>query len=702
MDRADLVRRWAGTLSQIMYVPTARDEIERDLLELLDLAVVSLVSDQSPGQAGETIGERLIKAHFTKPAALRSSAEFLGGALPALPELSAVEDVTGRVVALIGGIASGYTESMRMRIFDQQEDVKQALVRAKRNVERDLKRSEARFREVFTSSAIGIAISDLDGRLVQTNAALARILAYRHRELGGMSLLDLFDESDIDSMRRAYGALANGEMPNFRGPRTLRRRDGEPSWVILSASMLRDADDSPGLHVTMVEDVSDTHLLQIQLNQQALHDSLTRLPNRHALMSRLERLLGAPAGSIDFTVFQMDLDAFTVVNDSLGHDAGDKLLRVVADRLSQAFPHEDEGVPMVARLGGDEFAIIMENTPTSPDVQTVAATINDELAEPTYIGGNGVAVSASIGVVQRPVGIDASEVLRRTDITLRRVKASGRRQWALFDKHKDAEDRVNFRLAATMPGAWEMGELAVEYQPMVTAQTRVPIGVQALLRWDHPERGAISHDSCVEVVADTGLSIPIGRWMLGEAAGVARSWQGKVGQASPPLVMDLSKHLASDPDLVKTLRGVLHESGLSAPQVQLGLPVQSLCKENTEAEENLKTLRELGVATVLTEFGTTGGDLACIEDLDVGAVKLAPRIVSRIASRQERGQSSFVADAMVALVKLVRARGASVIVPDIVTEAQLEWWREAGADIVQGPLLKAPTTPTEIADFLTT
>jgi EAL domain-containing protein (putative c-di-GMP-specific phosphodiesterase class I) len=221
---------------------------------------------------------------------------------------------------------------------------------------------------------------------------------------------------------------------------------------------------------------------------------------------------------------------------------------------------------------------------------------------------------------------------------------------------------------------------------------RSVVAVQALMRWEHAEHGSLDHARCLETLAETGLSLPIGRWMLGRACTQLRSWTDRFDGRLPKLYVELSQELAGDPDLVSTVQGVLADAHLEPGQLHVGMPVPALCMTDGLAEDNLDVLVDLGISVVLYEFGTTRGDLACLEDLPVRAVKMSHRVVSRV---DRMGEDALFTRAIRQLVPLVRESGIPVMVGDITEEAQFEWWREVGADIAQGDFTGTAGTPQD-------
>jgi diguanylate cyclase (GGDEF)-like protein/PAS domain S-box-containing protein len=340
---------------------------------------------------------------------------------------------------------------MRQRQFDEQETLTQALVRARENAEQALVDSEARFEEIFRATSVGMAISDLDFGLIRSNRALTQILEHRRGKLNVQRLDELFHPDDADYLRLRYQVLLEEDSLPFRERRRLVKRDGDEALVFLSASVLRSPDGMPRYYVTTVEDVSDRHFLENQLQFQATHDALTGLANRQRFVGRLEEALRGRNAAEEISVLHLDLDGFHAVNDGLGREAGDRLLQIVAARLSELFSDEDA---TIARFEGDEFGVLVEHRPTTPPVAAMATRINEELAEPVFVNGHGLAATATVAVLHRPLpDTTPADLLRATDITLRRLKAGGRRQWGTVDEQQNEQDRLRFNLASSMPGA---------------------------------------------------------------------------------------------------------------------------------------------------------------------------------------------------------------------------------------------------------
>jgi diguanylate cyclase (GGDEF)-like protein/PAS domain S-box-containing protein len=426
--------------------------IQRYLRDLTERLVAALSDSAVDTQAASDVGARLVAAGFTGERSLSRTVELLGRALPGAADSTTADPPCGRITELLGALAGGYTWALRNRVFDQQEEIKRALSLAWQDVERDLRVSEARFREVFDSSPMGIAISEPGGRILRTNPSLDEILGYAPDKLLGRQLSELCSPGDQPMVQRHYQDLLTSRTSRFRARCTLRRANGETAWVYLAASVLPDAEQAPQYLATMVDDITDLHLLEQRLNHQTLHDLQTGLPNRHYFVTHLEKVLAQLDSSAEVTLLHLDLDGFSAINDGLGHSVGDQLLGVVARRLESVVADQQA---MVARLGADEYAILIEPGDSVPEVGALAEIINTELAEPFYTEGLGVAVTAKIGAVQRRAdGSKPEELMRAAGATLRRLRGRDNRQWDLFDPDIDATNRAEFRLAAAIPAPW--------------------------------------------------------------------------------------------------------------------------------------------------------------------------------------------------------------------------------------------------------
>ncbi|PSL57712.1 PAS domain S-box-containing protein/diguanylate cyclase (GGDEF)-like protein [Saccharothrix carnea] len=682
--RAKLARKWAYLLSSRTFVPLTNAELERQLLGLVERLCAGVATESLGRRAGREVGDALVDLNCTTADALQVSVEVVSKGLLGMPALAPPDKVRERVVDVIASLAARYVDRIRASVLAQQEQLGRSLYKAMREAQVELQYSESRFELLEHHLSTGIATADPDGRLVRANGALARIVDRTPAELAGMSLFDLVHPDERAALRADFAESADGGTASTTQPRQLLRGDGEPAWVVLTLSPRRRLEGAARV-IVLAEDATDVNLLQGQLNHQALHDVLTRLPNRQYFTSRLEQALRTADPGTGVSVFHLDLDGFSRITGGLGREVGDHVLKIVAGRLAAVVAEENA---MVARFGHDEFAILVENTRTTPDVVTMVRRINDLLSAPFHAGGERVAVSATIGVVHRPPRDSApAELLDSADLALRRAKGHGRRQWELADRAQDGRDRRTFSLAATMPGAWENGELRVLYRPVVRLADGTVESAEAVLRWDHPTLGALPHEQCLALAEDTGLIVPLGTWALRVACEQAGSWRRESDRALP-VRWALTAGQAADPDLHGVVREALSDSGVPASSLRLGTPVRALCGERGEAADNLGYLAEDGVGIEVENFTAAPDDLVRLLD---GVPVRAVRVVQSPAARP----GSAVARALAGVLEVVRDAGVGLTAAGVTTPEQARWWREVGADTASGPLY-APAGPPDV------
>ncbi|MFC0439606.1 bifunctional diguanylate cyclase/phosphodiesterase [Kutzneria buriramensis] len=673
-ERIRLTKKWAYLVAKANYLPLSHGEVEERFGVLVDQLVRAAEAEPMDTAAAARVGRQLVALNCVSDDSLAYTVDVLGAGLLEQPELRGRRQVAERVVTVLGALASGYAEATKQSIFEQQQNLTKSLFTAANETQQSLTAAMARFDEVALASASGIAITDHVGRFLRTNEALREILDRADTELAGLTLFDLMVPAEAMRLRTACAEMAEGRLDRILRRRTVLLSDGKP---LVSIAPVRGGREL----IVVVDDDSELGLLRNQLKHQSLHDVLTGLPNRQYLSTRLESVLHRVDRDSGITLYQLDLDAFSMITDGLGRQAGDQVLRSVADRLNAAFLGERA---MVARLGNDEFAVLVENSPATPDVVTMIGRINDELAEPIYLAdGSGVAASATIGVVHRPPAeMSMEDVLQTADFTLRRARRNGTRQWGLHDSRSDDADRERYAMAAVLPGAWETGEVRLVFDRQVELASGRTHAVQALLRWDRPGHGVVEHRQCVDLAEQTGLMPPLGLWLLHSACEQAAELAD-----APPVEISLPACLANDDELVARVLRVLNSSGLPASRLSLGLPVDSL---DGAAAEHLGYLAQNGIGVVVEDFGGGARDLAHLQDLGFRSVRVARWLVERQA--RPKGPGAAVLRSVTQLVDIAHESGASVAVDGIVSAEQADWWRDLGCDIASGPHF-GPTTP---------
>jgi len=463
-----------------------------------------------------------------------------------------------------------------------------------------------------------------------------------------------------------------------------RAADNTYTTVIDRGYIARDDNGSPVRMIGSMMNISERKRLEEQLAHQAFHDALTGLPNRALFMNRLEHALaGATRHPSQAALLYLDLDRFKVVNDSLGHEVGDQLLIAVGERLRACVRPQDT----VARLGGDEFTILLEGVGEMDQALRCARRVLDALNVPFTPSSHQVFTTASIGIALAVEGERPSMLLRHVDIAMYRAKSKGKSRYEVYDPEMNAQAVQRLELETSLRWALEREEFVVFYQPKVELSTGRVMGMEALLRWQHPARGMVSPSEFIPVAEDTGLILPLGRWVLEQACRQAKVWQEQIFTDGPASVsVNLSARQFQDPDLAEEIGRVLGESGLDPRRLQLEI-TESVIMEHAEAAvSTLHSLKRLGVQIALDDFGTGYSSLSYLEHFDVDTVKIDRSFVRDLG--RERGKTAI----MEAVVTLSRALSISVVAEGIETVEQLSELRRLDCEHGQGYLFSRSVT----------
>ncbi|MFL5847156.1 MAG: putative bifunctional diguanylate cyclase/phosphodiesterase [Solirubrobacteraceae bacterium] len=421
---------------------------------------------------------------------------------------------------------------------------------------------------------------------------------------------------------------------------------------------------------------------------QALHDALTGLPNRALFLDRLEHALArAVRGGSEVAVLFLDLDRFKTVNDSLGHAAGDELLCVVARRISGCMRAADTA----ARLGGDEFAVLLEDLVSTREAVRVAERIISALEEPIEVAGREVFVGASIGVATGSYG--AEDLLRHADVAMYRAKAQGKGRYAMFEEGMQAEVIDRLELEADLQRAIDRGELEVFYQPIIALASGEMAGHEALVRWRHPTRGLLSPGGFIPVAEETGLVVPIGRFVLREACRQAAEWAATTG-TDLSMNVNLSGRQLEDPALLDDVTAILRETGLPAARLVLEITETVLMHDTETTIERLRALRALGVRLAVDDFGTGYSSLRYLNRFPLDVLKMAKPFVDGLGSQEEDPALAR------AIIDLGANLGLTIIAEGIERSAQLVQLRRLGCPMGQGYWFARPMPADEAGRHL--
>jgi diguanylate cyclase (GGDEF)-like protein/PAS domain S-box-containing protein len=498
---------------------------------------------------------------------------------------------------------------------------------------------------------------------------------------------------DVDTLRSVIASHREGLTAHFRVEYRILHSDGGYRWMLCRGTAIRDETGKATRMAGSQTDITQRREAEEQLLRDALHDGLTGLPNRVLFSDRLERSLARIARdpSHRFAVLFLDLDRFKVINDSLGHGLGDQLLVALARRLVTCLRPGDT----VARLGGDEFTILLEDQRTPDDAAEVAKRVLEELKKPFVLDSHEVYVSASIGITRSDVGYARpQDVLRDADTAMYRAKAGGKARSQLFDADMHSRAVHLLQIENDLRRAIDRGEFELNYQPIHTIDGGKLRGFEALIRWRHPERGIVSPGEFIPVAEETGMILPIGKWVIYEACRQAAQWQTQFPETPLDINVNLSGKQFSQPDLVEQVIGALRQTGLPAKHLILEVTESVVMDNPQSAIEMLQRLKALGVQLNIDDFGTGYSSLAYLQRFPVDTMKIDRSFISSMCDNPEN------AEIVRTIVALAHNLNLKVTAEGIETPEQLAQLQDLHCENAQGYYLSRPLASDKATDLL--
>ncbi len=549
---------------------------------------------------------------------------------------------------------------------------------------------------ILNASPFSIIATDPDGLITAVNPAAERMLWYRAEELVGKTTPALIHDPQEVAARAAElsNELGKNIEPGFEvfahparfgvtaeHEWTYVRKDGSRFPVNLAASALRDEDGEITGFLGIAYDITERKRREDYTQHVAHHDFLTGLPNRTLLQDRMLSAIQRAKREVNkVAALMIDLDHFKRVNDSLGHHIGDQLLKTVSERILSCV----RGTDTVARMGGDEFAVLLGEISDDSDIKRVATNLVECISAPILVGGHELLVTPSIGVSRYPDdGDDLQTLLMNADSAMYRAKTEGRHGYRLFSRDMEIASRNKLDLEGAMRQALKLGEFRLHYQPQVSLINGQVIGMEALLRWNNPQRGVMSPADFIPVAEESGLIVEIGEWVLATACREAKLLQQQTGR---PLrvAVNLSPRQFRQADLLELVRRTLNETGLEPASLELEITEGVLMAHTAEMIERLSKLRTMGVSIAVDDFGVGFSSLSYITKFPISTLKIDRVFVSQLP---DSTNDAAVAQAIIALAQSLNI---DVVAEGVETARQLEYLRERSCDIAQGSHLGKP------------
>ncbi len=545
-----------------------------------------------------------------------------------------------------------------------------------------LRTSEARFRAVFNHAAVGIVLINLDGTVFDANGAFTDFLGYDASDLRGHPFHHFAPSEDAKNYEQQFADLANKVVDECVAEHRYVRRDGQIVWASVSMSRAEEDGDSTAGIIAVVQDITTRKSLEARLTHQAFHDSLTNLANRSLFRQRVEQAIARAPRRDRVVVMFLDLDNFKSVNDGLGHSRGDELLVVVSHRLLNA----TRGSDTVARLGGDEFGILLSNVRDQGEIRIVADRIITALREPIVLQNDATTVGVSIGIAWPHTDEDgANELLRNADVAMYTAKSKGKGNYEFFEPEMYNAVMDRMELESDLRRAVVEGEFTLYYQPLVQLNNGASVGVESLLRWEHPRRGLVSPVEFITVAEETGLIVPLGRWVLREACRQVQAWTNEtpaLGMLS--VAVNVSGRQLQDPLFVEDVQRALDDSGLAPNRLVLEITETVIMHRTDSVVHRLRQLKDIGVRVAIDDFGTGYSSLSYLQQFPIDILKIDKAFVDGLG---DDNAGSALARTIIGLSGTL---GLDTIAEGIEHSEQQSILNELGCELGQGFFFARP------------
>ncbi len=563
-------------------------------------------------------------------------------------------------------------------------------ISARKQAQKALEKSEARHRTVLEAAPDPVIVRDMAGRVIYLNPAFTRVFGWRLDECQNRHI-DFVPQENQPETQQFLAQIKHGA--SFSGVETRRfTRSGQVVDVSISGAVFFDAGGNPEGYVNTLQDISERRKKDEELKYVAYHDMLTGLPNRKSFYMCIDDLLqhsSRRTSDRTWALMFLDLDKFKQVNDTLGHDTGDQLLKGVAERLKECLRETDH----LFRLGGDEFTIILTNLSLDIDVARVARKIQQTLTRVFRFNGHEIFTSTSIGISVFPNdGWEVEDLVKSADMAMYAAKENGGNDYRFFTEEMNRKALHRMKMESSLRKALNQNELVLFYQPLVNETSQI-IGMEALIRWNHPELGLILPADFIRIMEETGIIVPVGRWVLKTACTQAQRWHN-MGFPDLFVAVNLSSRQLHEPDFVEMVIDIIRESGLPPAYLKLEVTESSVIQNPEVCIAKMRMLRAQGITFSIDDFGTGYSSLSYLKRFPIDTLKIDRSFISDAMS--SKGDREIIKT----IIAMARNLNIDAVAEGVETQEQKDFLAGHGCNSMQGFLFAHPVPVEQFKDLL--
>lgn len=592
-----------------------------------------------------------------------------------------------RALALISSTALVVSLFYCLYIKDKSSGIEQK----KKLAEANIQKQKNMFMALFNNNSLGIALVDLDGQVVKVNHGMNEILGYSESLLLKSNIYQIICPSDDGSFQQHINALLSGESSLYEAELQCHRKDGKTIWITLTISLIREQSGKPVNCIIQMADISLQKKAEDKLRHMAYHDPLTGLANRNKLEQFINHTLAQSRRHQQaFALLFLDLDRFKIINDTIGHEAGDLLLQIIAERLRSVVRNTD----MVARLGGDEFVILVTDLNKTESAAVIAQKILKSIMEVIVIKGQEIYITTSIGISLYPDdGKNLATLMKNADLALYRAKEQGRNNYQFYTVEMTCKAQEKMALQNLLGHALVKDEFLLNYQPILDVSTNQIVGTEALLRWKNQEYGYITPDEIVSLAEESGLINPVSQWVLETACKQTKRWQD-MGYSHLTVSVNLSARQFKQSNLANEIINVVTQTGLPLSSLVIEVTEGTVMEDPDNILRVLYQLKDIGVKIAIDDFGTGYWSLSNLRRLSMDLIKIDKTFIKQLGSDET---STSITQAIIAMVNKLGIRS---VAEGVETKEQYELLSQEGCSEIQGYYLSRPLTAEVATEFL--